>query len=109
MALFGFDETCAIELWDSPSLLKHLELGSQRNALRTLTVYTDREDEAFLTAVDNVAVAGGVRLRAPAERAKSSGFLMGSVVDLDGRPLCYGGYSIVRTNFCRRLPMMSPA
>ena len=87
--LFGRDEDCSVELWDSPSLLANLELVSRlpESALRIVTVYTTRSDEPFLKAVRRIKVPHGVRLRTPADREKKSGSIFGVVVDSNGKPV----------------------
>jgi hypothetical protein len=88
-ALFGRDEQFAVELTDSPSLVINLELLSRLPGLAGLAVYTKRTDHQFLEAVRKVKVSVPVTLRDPAELAKKSGRVRGSVVDANGKPVAY--------------------
>ena len=85
--LFGCEEDCTVELWDSPSLVANLELVSRLPELGQVTVYTKRTDEHFLKAVRRVKVSGGVKQRDPADRALKSGLVRGVVVDSNGKPV----------------------
>jgi hypothetical protein len=97
-ALFGHDEDCTVELWESRSLMKNLELLTRLHEVHKLTVYTKRTDAKFSVAVRKVKVSGGLRLLDPAERAKKSGFVMGTVVDLNGKPVPWATVMIYARN-----------